>query len=69
LFVAGGRQGTQAVAQIWQVDPATAALRPAGHLPLRFSDAATVVVGQRAWLIGGETVGPTSPLSSVVVVE
>ncbi len=66
LFVAGGRNGQAPTAQIWSIDTSTGAVRAAGALPGARSDAAVAVVGNTAFMVGGELSGPTAPLDSVV---
>ena len=51
------------------MNPATGHLTAVGRLPTAVSDAATVVVGQTALLIGGETSGPYAPQSTIVALR
>jgi hypothetical protein len=69
LYVAGGVSATSsstsapALASIWAFDPVHRTVLNAGTLPVPVSYAAATVVGQRAWIVGGENAGTV--LSSV----
>jgi hypothetical protein len=52
-----------AVADVWAFDVSQHRLLQAGSLPAAIANAGVAVVGQRAWLIGGEEQG--TPVSSV----
>lgn len=68
IYVAGGRVGTAdppATDEVWSFDPTTSRLLPAGRLPVALSDSAAAVVGDRAYLVGGEN---AAELATVVVV-
>lgn len=75
LFVLGGRVAGSPSAAIWRIDTAdasgtpTATAVPAGHLPQALSDAGSVVVGNRGYVVGGEVTGPADPLDTVVALE
>ena len=69
LFVAGGVAGRSPLRDILHIDPSTGAVEAAGTLPGPRSDAASVVLGHTAWLIGGEDGGPTAALDSIVWVH
>jgi hypothetical protein len=60
--VAAGR-GPRATGAIFAYDPATRRVLRAGMLPVPVAFGAVRVVGQRAWLVGGENRG--APVSSV----
>ena len=49
-----------------RLDPATGAVRVVAHLPQAVSDAAVAVVGDAAYLLGGET-GPSRPVDRVTI--
>ena len=68
LYLAGGRRRTTATARIWQIDPKTARLTPAGRLPHAISDSGVVTVGDSVVLVGGETTGPYAPQRTLVAV-
>jgi hypothetical protein len=67
IYVAGGvsstANGGTAVPDVWAFDPATGKQLSAGALPVPVAYAGVVVVGSRAWLVGGESAG--TPLASV----
>jgi hypothetical protein len=69
VLVLGGDVGTTPSAQIWAIDTTSGAPSQVGTLPGARSDAAAAVVGGVGYLFGGEDVGPTAPLQSVVVVR
>ena len=58
-----------ATADIIEVSIRNGAWQRAGRLPRAMSDAAAAVVGSVAWLVGGETSGPSAPVSSVLAVR
>lgn len=66
LFVAGGRRGATATADIIEVSLDSGTPRRVGRLPRAMSDAAAAVIGQVAWLVGGETSGPAEPVDTVL---
>ncbi len=59
IFIAGGAaagtSGAQVFSDVLRYDPRAHSFSPAGTLPYATSDAAVAVVGQRAYLVGGET--------------
>jgi hypothetical protein len=62
---ASGSTGTPS-ATVWAFDPATTSLRRAGQLAVPVSHAGVAVVGQTAWVVGGESAGaPTAVVQSV----
>ncbi len=69
LYLAGGTTtagtGTAGAPEtaVWAYDPTTNMVAPAGTLPVGTSYAGVTVIGNRAWLIGGENAG--KPLSTV----
>jgi hypothetical protein len=74
IYVAGGRVGTstsdsgnKVSNQIWSFDPATGAVTPAGTLPYAVADAGAAVVGDRAYILGGETDGADTATNKVIV--
>jgi YVTN family beta-propeller protein len=69
LFVLGGRTGTVLSDRIWRIDLSTGQAIAAGTLLSPRSDAGVAVIGSRAWLIGGESTGPTAPLATAVALE
>ncbi|HWG73766.1 MAG TPA: PQQ-binding-like beta-propeller repeat protein [Acidimicrobiales bacterium] len=60
------RAPTAAATSIWAYDPSTGKTLAAGNLPVATSYAGAAVVGNRAWLIGGEDNGV--PMGSVEMV-
>jgi len=60
-----GGSSSSAVSDIWAFDPATRRVLHAGALPVPIAYAGVQVVGQRAWLFGGESAG--TPVASVEV--
>lgn len=66
LLVAGGRVGATPSDQVFRVDTSTGGVMPVGTLPEPRSDAGSAVIGDTAYLLGGELDGPTHPLDSVV---
>jgi hypothetical protein len=58
---------TQTSGQVWAFDPSTDGMLPAGTLPTPVAFGAVGVVGDRAWLIGGEVNGV--PVASVEMME
>lgn len=54
LYVAGGRRAGVALKDIVALDPATGKVTAAGQLPATASDGVAAVIGQKAYLIGGE---------------
>jgi N-acetylneuraminic acid mutarotase len=69
LFVAGGRHGATATADVIEVDVHNGGWRRVGRLPRAMSDAAAAVVGSVAWLVGGETTGPSAPVNTVLTLR
>ena len=71
VYAMGGRSGTGTrltdSAAVWRFDPATGAVAQVGSLPAPLSDSTLAVVGDTAYLIGGERGG--TPLSQVVTVR
>jgi len=65
LFVVGGQVGAQSSAAMYRVTPGGLAV-PIGSLPGPRSDAGIAVVGNTAWLVGGETTDPAHPMASVL---
>ncbi len=68
VFVLGGRLDGAVSPQVWHFDPDTAALVPAGALPLAVSDSAAVVVHGVAYLLGGES-ADDQPVASVATLR
>jgi hypothetical protein len=58
---------TQTSGQVWAFDPFIDGMLPAGTLPTPVAFGAVGVIGDRAWLIGGEVNG--APVSSVEMIE
>ena len=69
LFVAGGRRGSAATADVIEVNVQNGGSRRVGRLPRAMSDAAAAVVGSEAWLVGGETSGPSAPVNTVLALR
>ena len=69
LFVAGGRHGAAATADIIEVDLHNGGSHRVGRLPRPMSDAAAAVMGSIGWLVGGETSGPAAPVDTVLTVR
>lgn len=69
VLVVGGRHGTAATAEIASVDPAGGAVRRVARLPRALSDAAIAVVGDTAFVVGGETSGPDAPVDTVTALR
>ncbi len=67
LYVAGGRTASGPLSDILAVSNDGAA-SSFGALPGPRADAGVAVIGSTAWLLGGETTGPTKALASVVEV-
>lgn len=71
VFLAGGATsgstGARILDDVLRYDPASYALTPAGTLPYATSDAAVGVVGDKAYLVGGET--PARTDRTVVLTE
>jgi hypothetical protein len=63
----GSGLSTSALSSVWGFDPKLHQVLPAGALPVPTSYAGSVVVGSRAWLIGGEDGG--RPLANVEMFE
>ena len=71
VYVFGGKWGGRPSAQVWRLDVGTAgapgvALTPVAMLPTAVMDAAVAVLGDRAYLVGGES---PAVLSTVSVLE
>jgi hypothetical protein len=58
LLVAGGRRGSTASDAVLEIVPSPFAVRGVGTLPGPRADAAGAVVGDVAYLVGGEDTGP-----------
>lgn len=76
IYLAGGRVGNgdsdsanQVSADLWSFDPARGTVDRAGMLPYPVADAGVAVVGDRAYLVGGETNGADAATSSVIVLH
>lgn len=54
IYVFGGRSGGHAIATVSLFNPATGQLQPVGALPSARSDMGVAVVGNTAYLVGGE---------------
>lgn len=67
-LVIGGRRGAQAVRGIASV-LLPSAVRSVGSLPQGLSDSGVAVVGNAAYVVGGETTGPGAPTSAVLVLH
>lgn len=67
-LVIGGRHGAQAVRGIASV-LLLSAVRSVGSLPQGLSDSGVAVVGNAAYVVGGETTGPGAPTSAVLVLR
>lgn len=67
LYICGGETsavgGTTPNPGIWAYDPATGSALAAGRLRVPVSHAGIAVLGQRAWVVGGETA--TGPVGAV----
>ena len=57
---AGNGSRTSTVSTIWAYHPTSGKLLVAGRLQVPVSHAGIAVIGQRAWIVGGETDGATS---------
>lgn len=68
IYVLGGRSGGHAIATISLLNPTTGQLQPVGQLPSARSDMGVAVIGQTAYLIGGEGDGG-KPVDTVVTVR
>jgi hypothetical protein len=66
VYVAGGTSKGTPTADVLRFDPSRVRFSSAGELPSPVANAATVVVGNAAYLVGGER---TAPVSGVVVVR
>jgi hypothetical protein len=67
ILVAGGMRSGRPSATILAFDPATGMTSAAGRLPEAVADAGCAVVGETAYLIGGET--GSAYLSTVIEVR
>lgn len=67
IYVLGGRSGGHAITTINQFQPSSGALEPMGSLPVATSDMGVVVIGQGAYLLGGENDSGT-PSTDVIAV-
>jgi N-acetylneuraminic acid mutarotase len=68
IYVFGGRSGGHAIDTISVLNPTTGQLQVVGHLPTPRSDMGVAVVGQTAYLLGGE--GDTAkPVNTVFTVR
>jgi hypothetical protein len=66
VYLAGGRQGTTVSSAIWRVEPGSGQVITVGALPAPAADAAVAVLGDVAYLFGGEGKGR---LKSIVKVN
>jgi outer membrane protein assembly factor BamB len=66
LLVMGGISADKPSDLIRRLDPTTGTVAPIGRLPMAVSDAAVAAIGERAYLVGGNT---TRPVDSVLSVQ
>ncbi len=76
IYLAGGRAGNgdsdsanQVSVDPWVFDPARSTVDHAAMLPYPVADAGVAVVGDRAYLVGGETNSADAATSSVIVLH
>jgi N-acetylneuraminic acid mutarotase len=55
IYVLGGRSGGHAIDTISELNPTTGLLQTVGHLPAARSDMGVAMMGNTAYLLGGET--------------
>ena len=61
-----GVTGTSTVGTIWAFDPSSDKLLVAGRLQVPVSHAGVAVLGQRAWIVGGESNGVIEPVVQMI---
>jgi hypothetical protein len=76
VYVAGGRVGNgdsdsanRVSADVWAFDPSSGKVDLAGMLPYPVADAGVAVVGDQAYIVGGETNSADAATSSVIVLH
>lgn len=57
VLLAGGRDGARVSRTVWEFDPRTVTFRRVARLPVAVGMPGVAVVGDTAWLFGGETAG------------
>lgn len=59
-------QGTDTVSNIWAVNPSTGQFLNAGQLQVPISNAGVTVVGNTAWIVGGESNGKVTAVVQMI---